>query len=522
MSISQEQRKKLGLPQQQGPENQHDKTPSLERIEEGQEVSPEAAERLQPQMGNLAVQAILSRTASSTQTSTGTADHELAEEIGQQSEEGFEGGDLQLPDIQLGGGGGSGTPIESMPWELNFLFGGEDDPEDSPRRPKPQKRRRHFPSQTTSEEKFDENNEIPSEHRAHIEKTLGETPVLPDNYRSGDARYRAIELALNSPHAIGRRSLDPESMIDRTDHLDPIGRASAIGRFLSTCGTHALTRQVGQMTAGPSSVLLSNISGHAGASARLAALTVCAEAYEDGGTHTDDAVQISQCHSAWNDAINAAQNLAKTGQVVAPLIVENAGEDISKKTETSPKIHVPITLLRNIRLGQKAFLSLLPTAHTPWIPALHQRAPVRPGTDPDVAAIDALLDEMTGGVGPSDLPMEQILAPDMVEPVLKAAKALVNQMGKTQVELAASAIAVARIRPECSVLSILRHADRALRELARNVVKNGDKLHRSIGAPTVVLGKLPRETVDQIRASSEAYKSLRAWSLNAMAEALQQ
>ena len=94
MSISQEQRKKLGLPQQQGPENQHDKTPSLERIEEGQEVSPEAAERLQPQMGNLAVQAILSRTASSTQTSTGTADHELAEEIGQQSEEGFEGGDL--------------------------------------------------------------------------------------------------------------------------------------------------------------------------------------------------------------------------------------------------------------------------------------------------------------------------------------------------------------------------------------------------------------------------------------------
>ena len=196
--------------------------------------------------------------------------------------------------------------------------------------------------------------------------------------------------------------------------------------------------------------------------------------------------------------------------------------DISKKTETSPKIHAPITLLRNIRLGQKAFLSLLPTAHTPWIPALHQRAPVRPGTDPDVAAIDALLDEMTGGVGPSDLPMEQILAPDMVEPVLKAAKALVNQMGKTQVELAASAIAVARIRPQCSVLSILRHADRALRELARNVVKNGDKLHRSIGAPTVVLGKLPRETVDQIRASSEAYKSLRAWSLNAMAEALQQ
>jgi hypothetical protein len=204
------------------------------------------------------------------------------------------------------------------------------------------------------------------------------------------------------------------------------------------------------------------------------------------------------------------------------MIVEQAGEDISTKNETTPKIHVPITLLRNIRLGQKAFLSLLPTAHTPWIPAIHQREPIRPGTDPNVAAVDALLGELTGGLSPSELPMEQILEPDMVEPVLKAARELVNQMGKTQVELAASAIAVARIRPRCSVLSIIKHADRALRELARNVVRNGDTLHRSIGAPTVVLGDLPREAVDQIRASSDAYKSLRAWSLNAMSEALQQ
>ena len=41
MAISQEQRKKLGLPQQDATEHQREKTPSLERIEEGHEIAPD-------------------------------------------------------------------------------------------------------------------------------------------------------------------------------------------------------------------------------------------------------------------------------------------------------------------------------------------------------------------------------------------------------------------------------------------------------------------------------------------------
>jgi len=521
VSISQEQRKKLGLPQQDGPESQRERSPSLERIEEGQELSPEVAEKLQPQMGNLAVQAILSRTASTSQTSTGSADHELAEEIGQQSDKEFEGGNLQLPDMQMGGGGGSGTPIESMPWELNFLFGGEEDPEDAPQRKSKNRRRRPSPNQHTAAETFDEPDESLTEHSAHIDSTLGKTPKMNEEYRSGDARYRAIELGLSSPHAIGRRHLEPEAMVDRTDHLDPLGRATAIGRFIAPHGIHPLSRSVARITAGPASAVLPKNSGHAGAAARLATLTVCAEAFEGGGSHTDNAVRLALCHDAWSDALNAARHLANTGQVVAPLIVEHAGESLTETHDSEPRTHTQIHALPSVRFGQKALLSLLPKETVPIVPSIHKKTVPPPGNDPDLAAIDAILQEMTGGISPRDLPVEQRLEPEVVEPVLNAARNLVNKMGQTQVELAAAVIALARVSPGTPVLSILKHADRALRELARNVVRNGDKLHRSIGAPVVVLGDLPNQTVQQIRSSSVAYQALRNWSLNAMAESLQ-
>ena len=116
-------------------------------------------------------------------------------------------------------------------------------------------------------------------------QSLGKTPVMKEEYRAGDSRYRAIEFGLQTPHAIGRRTLAPESMIDRTDHLDPIGRAAAIGRFLSNNATKEGARTVARLTSMPAAILLTPSTGHAGAAARLATLTVCAEAKEGGATH---------------------------------------------------------------------------------------------------------------------------------------------------------------------------------------------------------------------------------------------
>ena len=203
-----------------------------------------------------------------------------------------------------------------------------------------------------------------------------------------------------------------------------------------------------------------------------------------------------------------------------PQIVTQAGFSASGHSEHDADSRPKVDDLSSIRLGQHALLHLLPEADTPPIPRIHIPVPARPNLDPDVAAVDALLAEMTGGQSPTDLPAENRLEASQIAPILSGATELVNQMGKAQVELAAAAIAVAMIDPTVSLRGTLMHADRALRELARSVVRQGDELHQATGAPLVVLEDLPTRAVDKIRASADALRALRTWSFNAIAEAL--
>ena len=521
MAISQEQRKKLGLPQQEAPEHQHDRTPDLQGVEEGEEISPDVAERLQPQMGNQAVQALLARTSSSTQTDSGTGVLDMAEDVGLSEEEEFEGGDLQMPAMEMGGGGGD-VPVESSPWEVGRLFGGDDD---EPAKPKPRKRKRQPAARSGSEgedaQLFEDEDSLPSEHAEHIETTLGETPKMRDEFRSGDARYRAIETGLQKPHAIGRRKLTPEAMVDKTDHLDPIGRSTSIARFMIGAATKEQTRALARTLAVPVSVWLPDATGHAGAAARLASLTVCAEAIEGGGTPTDNAVRLALCFDAWPSAVKAARNLSKAGRIVAPEIVEGAGEQLDTDSSQIPRMLTSTDALTGIRLGRTALESILPDAHTPTIPNIGFGAPPPMALeDPALAAVDAVLAEFTGGKSPSDLPEERRLSPERIQPVLDAATKLVNRLGQAQVEFAAAAIALGRVRPGSPARATLIHADRALRVLARTVVKNGDKIHRARGAPIAAVGTMHIESIQAMRDTASAFEALRGWCLNAIAEAL--
>jgi hypothetical protein len=521
VAISQEQRKKLGLPQQEATGPQYEKTASLERIEEGQEIAPESAERLQPQMGNQAVQALLARTTSTTQTATGTADFELAEEVGEAQAEEQDVSSLALPDVSFGGGG-DGLPLEASPWDVGRLFGGDDDtppPKPRPKRSGPA-RARGDATASHQDDPFDEE-ELDAVHMDHIETTLGETPKMKEEYRAGDARYRAIEVGLQTPHSIGRRELVPESMVDRTDHLDPLGRATSIGRFMATAATRESARLLAKTTAGPASILASPQTGHAGASARLASLTVCIEALEGGSTGTDDAIRLALCRDAWPSALEAAREMAQTGRVVAPSIVEAAGELSEDNKSEQPILQGSHTDLAKIRLGQLALIEILPATHLPQIPTIHFSAPpAPPSDDPILAAMDATLAKFTGGINPADLPEEKILSEQVIQPVLNAATELVNAMGKAQVEMAAAAIALARVRPSPATRSTLNHTDRALRELARTVVQAGDKLHSFRGAPSAAVGEMPTEAIGEMRAAAEAFAALRVWAMHAFAEAM--
>jgi hypothetical protein len=520
VAISLEQRKKLGLPQQEGSEHEHERTPDLQGVEEGEEISPDVAERLQPQMGNQAVQALLARTSSSTQTDSGTAVLELAENVGVSEEEEFEGGSLQMPTIEMGGGGD--IPVEVAPWEVGRLFGGDDD---EPTKPKPPKRRRRSPtgSGTPGDESplFEDEDALPTEHADHIETTLGETPKMRDEFRSGDARYRAIETGLQKPHAIGRRMLQPEAMVDRTDHLDPIGRPTSIARFMVGAGTKEQTRALARTLAIPVSVWLPTATGHAGAAARLASLTVCTEAIEGGGIPTDNAIRLALCLDAWPSAVNAARDLAEGGRVVAPKIVEGAGETLDSDSALVPRTLTTTDALTGIRLGRLALEAILPDTHTPTIPNIAFGAPpALPTQDPAIAAVDAVLAEFTGGQSPSDLPEERRLSPERIQPVLDAATKLVNRLGQAQVEFAAAAIALARVRPGSPARATLVHADRALRLLARTIVQNGDTIHRARGAPVAAIGTIHIDAIQAMRDTAVAFDALRGWCLNSIAEAL--
>lgn len=520
VAISQDQRKKLGLPGQETGQSDQQRAPDIERVQEGQEISADAAERLQPQMGNQAVQALLDRTSSTTQSSTGTAELDLAEDRSRGEEEEFEGGNLEMPTVEMGGGG-DGAPVEVAPWEVGRLFGGDDDPA-NPRRPRAiPKARRQIARNPDISAPPEHRDLLDEAHAKHIEKLLGDTPSMPEELRSGDARYRAVEAGLTKPHAIARRTLRPESMVDQTDHLDPIGRSTAIARFLEMAASRALSRAVARSVAGPVSALLPAATGHAGAAARLASLVVCAEACEGGGTPTDNAVRLALCHEAWPAALASASELAKTGRVVAPDIVEHAGARLPDSAESTPRTDTTTAALSGMRLGRQALLEILPdTPLTPIPPIPFARAPESPIQDPEIAAVDAVLAEYTGGAAPTDLPDERRLEARHVQPVLDAATDLVNRMGQTQVELAAAAIALARIQPGLPLRSTLVHADRAMRDLARSVVRHGDRLHRAVGVPEAVTNQLPERAVAGLRQSASAFDALRTWSLNAIAEAM--
>jgi hypothetical protein len=526
VAISHEQRKKLGLPSQDAADQQQEQTSSLEKIEEGQEISPDAAERLQPQMGNLAVQALLAQTQSSTQTSTGTADFELAEEIQEQGEE-YEGGSLDVGDVSFGGGsgdggGGGGVPVDMNPWEVQHLFGGDDD--DTPKKPTPKKPRRALPQQRSTADLgtglSTDDERLPDEEMNHIEESLGTTPVMKEEYRAGDSRYRAIEFGLQTPHAIGRRKLIPESMIDRTDHLDPIGRATAIGRFLSNNATEENARAIARLTGAPVAILLTPSTGHAGAAARLATLTVCAEAQEGGAMHSDRAVAVSLCRDVWGHALESARKVAATGRVVAPHIVEAAGE-IMDESEEQPKFHMTNEAMAAVRLGTQALDAIIPIPIIPEIPSLNfAEAPALITENTAIAAADAALASFTGAPSAAELPNERILDSTTLQPVLDAATALVNAMGRAQVEFAAATIALKRVRPSAQSLSTLKHADKALRQLARTVVLHGDKLHRARGMPAAATGELTQTAILSMRQSAQSLSSLRHWVFSSIAEAL--
>ncbi len=534
MATAYEQRRQQELKK---PESERELDPQqleeLQKLEEGQEISAEAAQKLAPQLGNQALAALIGRQGGA-QSGAG-AEHEEEEE---QIEELVEGEDLEegmeLEARQVGGGGGGGADggDGESPWDVGLLFGGEDDPDD-PRAPTRYRKLRSSPVQNFDEDDpFDE--EDIGDEGALDDEALGAIDVLFEHHgpptlagREGDALYAAVELSLQNPVELGRLRVEPEDLLQADGIHDPIGRPSEIGRFLAAAGQSPLSRALGRVLGASIAALVPEAGGYAGGVARLANLAVCAEALEGGGVRTDRAVSLSLVRTAWEESVAAARPLAEEGRLHALQILEDAlgvrelDEAPGSRGGGSPSA-----------LGGMALSRIIPSGYLPEVPRLDLLPPsadseggegewVHPADD-QLDALDALINAYLGdGDGsPEEAPGEPVVRPEQLEQSVHAARYLMNAIGRCQVEIAAAALAVCRVRPGSPVSATLRSGDKALRQLARGVVQAGRALDSLAGTPLDALDDRPEDIHQGLSAARASLVELRSWAFSTLAGAM--
>ena len=156
----------------------------------------------------------------------------------------------------------------------------------------------------------------------------------------------------------------------------------------------------------------------------------------------------------------------------------------------------------------------LPSSHPTELPRSTE-------TDEDLAEIDALMDLFITGAPPPASGPEVPPDPEALKPTLFAARHLMNAVGRCHVELAAAAFAVSLVRPTAPVRPVLATADRALRQLARAVLRGGRRVENLGNRPR---GEItPQQTEDahtHLRAAGEALGGLRTWAFESLAGAM--
>ena len=471
-------------------------------LDESQELDSEKAVMLQPNLGNQAVQDLMSRLKNVNDTLV-----ELEQEGSELEEEQQEEVDLEeeLTGQSFGGGSGGDSSSSGNPWENEYFYGGDDDA--SPQKRKRKKRRKRFSFLQNTEPEEEKKQAAP---KADLFSEIIPTPA--QGSRSKDSIYQAVEICLEDAHNMFGQSLDPQDLLKRKGYSDPIRCPIEIGRFLAPNAQSPIARSLSEVTAEPAAPLLTPQGGFSTAIARLATLAICSEASEGGEEQTDRAVALSLRHDAWKKTVVAARQLAQRGQLHAPKICEVALNKPSQEEKSGLPTPSP--------LGGAGLKHVMP--HPPAIGRPYLAIPPKEEESKDelVQLLDDALATFIDGKAPEKDLVHYVDYPTL-QPALNSANALLGALGRTQVEFAAAAVAVKSIYRGAPTTSPLKHGDFALRQLAQAVVKAGRALEKLRG---LELEKAESQATSSIKILSEttkALQSLRIWGFSTIAGALE-
>lgn len=349
--------------------------------------------------------------------------------------------------------------------DMQRLLGGDPEDEGPPRPQKSNASRQHrIPRGAERDE-----GAAPPEMEDLLNEEL--PPLADPHPPMGDERLEALWPWIQRASAFARVEMRPEHLVqDAGVH----GRPQRMGRFLSDFGSAPLTRWLG--------TLARPLPGPDSGSATLARAVLFAElAALSEARRLPLAVVDRACALVLEDDVaarsrKAAKLCLEQRKLRGSLVLEVAlhGETL----RASPPL--PSPGLRGLQLLEAA---LKEDAQPQAIvdPGRHG-APFNPDMSADSAteAIDALMANLLGGE-----PAPR-MSEDRVAPVLDGADDLLLVAGRTQIELAAAAIAVSRIcgaPVQTHVMGAMRATDRELRQSAKEIAMASGKVDGVIGLP---------------------------------------
>jgi hypothetical protein len=473
---------------------------ALEQRGGDRDADAELINKMQPSLGNSAVQAMLNRgtqTRSDTSAGESALDEQRAEEEEQEKDEDKDAGEVQqvLPSFSTGGGGGSGAP----PWSMGRMFGGEDDGEGDVAAVDPTGWRPMPVLPDPDDEEVPLGDADPDDPDAPLLVDLREARAA-----LGEVSWRPTPLSrgMRDPRRLARVAFGPEALVD-ADGLDhALGRLRAGLRFVAAHGDGAPAVTLARAATVAGEAAFPTAAGFSGATARAAAMMEATLALLP--RRWERVLEVALDPRARARAEHAAAALATTGRLSAPaLFVHAGGRDVEPvDAEITLDAH-PAALAALERACVPAPLPLVDVWEAP------EPAPV---ADDEVDAIDALLARFTEG-GPA----EPGIDPEAMRPLLDAMSEMVGALGGMQVEAVAAALAVRRYVPPGPLLGLLGFVDGELRRIARRLVRVGEATEALLGTNDHAAVRACSLEATAVRSSAEL---LRAGALGAMARML--